>query len=760
MTSVPIASSSQEKTASRWWIAPVCALVLFDIILNSLKLGNHFQAPFIHNVINLLLDGLAVMVAIQASRRSQGLPIYFWRVSALCFAVFTVAQTVYSVLSITHSNSPFVNTLADMLGVFWYGPASLMLFLDADFEPRRFDWIHILDFAQVVLFWIAVYFYFLYLPAHEPSGPAYLAWFHSTWAGTLVYDSSMMFVFFLRGIFTNSSTMRSMFSRMAFYLLLSCLSDFCYNYFGPYAPGAWYDLVWTTVDVTAIVLIATWTMSESPEWRRDRASAATILVDNRVFSLLYTFFVLLLCMCVVRSHTASAIVMVSASFICSSARVLIIQNRHRRSEIELQKAKDAAEEAKQAAEKAKQVAEAANGAKSQFLAHMSHEIRTPLNGVIGMTELALDTEPGAEQRDFVSTANQSAKTLLAIINDILDFSKIEAGRMELEKVPMNLWGLVESTVKAFSPAANQKKLELACELAPECPPCVEGDPTRLRQVLYNLLGNAIKFTEKGKIAIQVVPVQSGGAEGLRFSVSDTGIGISPEKQSTIFAPFTQADVSTTRHFGGTGLGLTISEHIVKLMGGRIWLESQPGVGTTFHVTVPLARYEMEEVEAEDAKCLEGSQMPIHTAMNLAAQATPSSLRILLAEDNRINQKLAIALLERQGYSVTVAGDGKTAVELFRTHDFDLVLMDVQMPEMDGLEATRLIRQQEATTGSRVPIISMTAYATKEDEQRCLAAGMDAHLVKPINSQALLKLIHAFRETAYPVANQVESRETL
>ena len=370
--------------------------------------------------------------------------------------------------------------------------------------------------------------------------------------------------------------------------------------------------------------------------------------------------------------------------------------------------------------------EAATKVKSEFLARMSHEIRTPMNGIIGMTYLAMRNNPDEKQMVFLRRINVAATTLLDIINDILDFSKMEANKMEIKNASFSISGMLQSVYDLVQIKAEEKGLDLSFSVADNVPDVLIGDSLRLSQVCINICTNALKFTESGSVNLDVTLKSKDDKKILLlFAIKDTGIGISKDVQEHIFDSFSQADGSITRKYGGTGLGLSISKLIVKMMGGNIWLQSEPGKGSTFYFTV-----EVQEGTAEDIVEKE------HSLPGSFESASFLNLKVLLVEDKEINQEIAREILNDMGIKVTMAQNGAEALELWQSDDFDLIFMDIQMPVMDGLTAARAIRDSDAPRAKSIPIIAMTANAMSGDREKSLEAGMNEHITKPLNIEEL------------------------
>jgi len=776
------------------WILLCAALLLLEAILIAI-FGPRGRGPFLSNSI-LLFDSLACAFACcSAARRSGPVGRYFWTLVTITASLWTVTQAII----ILSPGSP----LEDFLFQFSSLPLAMTLFLEPDHELAKFDHLHWADLIQTLLLWIALFIYF------TPHGMA-PSIYGRLWNRSLFVDGMLILLFLLRGSFTNSANIGALFLRMSVYCILSGIAD-TVSSLPPFPKeGDWFDLVWACIIMSPLLAAAGWQQRHENAATSIAPSLTKHVLFQQLFPLLYPALIMVMLGAISRYYPLAAAAIGVISFLCFSCRLLVTQNRLRHGEAILRKAT--------------RDAESANRAKSEFLANMSHEIRTPMNAVMGMTSLLLDQDLSAESAEYANAIRASSDALLTIINDILDFSKIESGKLDLEHQPLCLPDCIEDVLELLAPRTAQRRIALGANISPQVSEWIYGDVTRLRQILLNLIGNAVKFTAEGEVVVTCeLKDHAAGPKTLYLAVHDTGIGIPADKIDHLFQSFTQVDSSTTRRFGGTGLGLAISKRLVELMHGRIWVTSEAGIGSVFHVEIPhqpapapklpllaakdwpgksvlivddnktsqlilsskLARWQLtSQAVSSSAEALQAlsqqhwdvvlldENLPklncdslavappvivlskpvrrnhLHRALSQALNGETSTeprklasafneyfaarypLRILLAEDNAVNQKMAVRLLSKIGYRAHAVSNGVEVLDALSRQTYDIVLMDVHMPEMDGLEATRRII---ATWGHERPwIAALTAGVMDENRAQCLAAGVDDFLTKPIN----------------------------
>ncbi|HWZ98632.1 MAG TPA: ATP-binding protein [Candidatus Dormibacteraeota bacterium] len=679
-----------------FWILPVALLSVAQMAV-IFTWGTKMPGPPLVNLGDLLFNFLCLFLVLRAARQSTYLARYFWYVTAFCISLFCVAAFLNFYVAVTHP-FPFIEDLSILVSVFWFCPVSLMLFLEPDFEPRRFDPIHILDFTQIVLLWVVIYFFFLYMPNHEASGsPFASSWLHETWVGSLMYDGVMAAIFLLRSALTNSPVVRALFGRIGVFLVLVCLGDFYYNYLGAtLQAGSWYEVIWTVLNVCPIVIAGTWDQEKIEKAPNRRLFGD--LAGNRLFPILFGFLVLVLSLYIARERTLFALVIVAISFSGSSLRLVIAQQRQDRVQLDLQAeivqrqrieqmlrqneehlGELVAERTVKLEESRHQLRQAQKmEAIGRLAGGIAHDFNNLLTVIRGYSRLLLDRAAGHEFRGGLERIDDAAERAASLTSQLLAFSR----RQVLQPKVFNLNVLVQNLEKMLRRLINED-IEMRTVLASDLG-SVRADRSQVEQVIMNMVVNARDaMPNGGKLTVETSNIFLDEAYATRhqtvqtghyvlLAVSDTGAGIEPENLTRIFEPF-----FTTKELGkGTGLGLSMVYGIIKQSGGNIWVYSEPGRGTSFKIYLPMVNAPAEPLSVE--------QSP---AFSLRGAET-----ILIAEDDEQVRELASEALSASGYSVLVAETPQDAVSICRSHKahIDLLLTDVVMPGIGGRELSKQV----------------------------------------------------------------------
>jgi two-component system, cell cycle sensor histidine kinase and response regulator CckA len=681
-----------SRFAKNLWILPVSLLCIAQMAV-VFTWGTRMPGPPLVNMGDLLFNLLCLYLVLQAARRSTHLARYFYYVAAVSLVLFGVATFLNFYVAVTHP-SPAWEDLSILISVFWFCPTSLTLFLEPDFEPRRFDPIHILDFIQIVLLWIVIYFFFLYMPSHEVSGSPFArsTWLHETWVGSLMYDGAMAGIFLLRAALTNSPVVRALFGRIGVFLVLACAGDFYYNYLGAtLQAGSWYEAIWTFLNIVPIVIAGTWDQ-EKVEKTPGRMLFGD-LVGNRLFPILFGFLVLFLSLYIARERTLFALVIVGISFSVSSLRLVIAQQRQDRVQTALQAeiverqrieqmlrqneehlGELVAERTVKLEESLHQLRQAQKmEAIGRLAGGVAHDFNNLLTVIRGYSRMLLDRAAGHEFRNGLERIDDAADRAASLTSQLLAFSR----RQLLQPKVFRLNDLVQNLEKMLR-RLMAENIEMRTVLAPDLGP-VRADRSQIEQVIMNLVVNAGDAMPKGgKLTLETSNVYLDEAYAQRhqtvqpgryvlLAVTDTGTGIDPEDLSHIFEPF-----FTTKEFGkGTGLGLSMVYGIVKQSGGNIWVYSEPGRGTSFKIYLPLVNAAID-------------LLSVGSSANANSRGTET---VLLVEDDEQVRELAREALSASGYNVLVAETPDAAISVCRTNKtrIELLLTDVVMPRISGPE---------------------------------------------------------------------------